>query len=230
MKPLTLANAVLLGAACSSTGSTGRANPDQVVDSALDSGSSEADDTEQPDSVDASWFGIEGTLILDEANPTVALTVHFYEDEPTGVPICSAESEAVGLVAHELTPDPTVHYWANTQALLSLTEEACPDIPRLPQSEIQLGLGTLHSELIPILEAQGLGDIAASSDTLGSYIGFNGSSPTEQNPGTAFVLGYALNEIDESGQLLRLSGTVRLHGLFLFPLEDLDTETGDATQ
>ena len=226
MKPLILASGALLCTACSSTGPTGGGSPDRVNDSALDSGSSKPDDTEQPSILEASWFGLEGVLLLDEAEPTVALTVHFYADEQTSTPLCSVETETVDLVAHEFTPDSTVSYWANTGALLTLSGEPCPDSARLPRGEIQLGIGTLHSALIPILEAQGLGDIAINPDTSGSYIGFNTTSPTEQDPGTAFVLGYALNETDETSQLSDSPGPISLHGLFLFPLEEFAQDTG----
>ena len=226
MKTLTLASGLTLGLACSSTGSTLNEDPERYQDSALDTGSGEAGDTAETSFSGASWFGLEGSLVFEEQRTTASLTVHFYAEDDTTTPLCSADTDTVQLIGFDITPDPTVHYWANTRALQTLADSPCLDSDRLPDGDIQLGIGELHSSLLPIMESKGLGDIAGDSTTRGGYIGFNQSAPSEQAPGTALVLGYATADTDEANEMPDNSQATNLFGLFLFPLEDLETDTG----
>ena len=226
MKTSTLVCAVVLNAACSSTNSSRYDLPGGTPDTTVDTSAQEPEDTGYIPAAGASWFGLEGEIRFEETGNTLSLKVHFYEDGQTETPLCSVDTDFLGLVAHDLTPDPTVHYWANTRALLTLDGSTCFDSTRLPEGELQIGLGELHSAVLPILEAKGLGEIAQSSKTMGSYVGFNETAPTDQNPGSAFVLGYALPESEEGDQLEDSSTTVKLHGLFLFPLTETEIDTG----
>ena len=229
MKTLTLVCSVALVTACSSTNSSRDSLPEGLPDSTLDSAAQEPDDSGYLPTEGASWFGVEGAVHYEAAETTVTLTVHFYEDQETSNPICSASTEPVRLVSYDLTPDPTVHYWASTRALQTLDGSLCFDSTRLPQVEVQLGFGELHAAVLPILEANGLGDVAVNPDARGSYIGFNETPPTEQDLGTAFVLGYALSETDELNNPEGTPPSTVIRGLFLFPLSELESDTGPSS-
>ncbi len=229
MKAIIRAAGLGLLAACASNGSPTSDDAPGLLDSTADTSSSENSDTGDPAIEPAAWYGLEGKLSFDDAGErtTVALTVHFYTAEETNEPLCSATLEPTLLEPHKATPDPSVYYWASTAVLETVGTSSCQDGERLPQGAIQLGIGELHDVLLPILAEKGLSHLADSEGVFGSYLGFNTEAPTEEVPGTALVLGYATGESGEANSLEDLlAAELQLQGIFLFPLQSLQLDTG----
>ena len=232
MKAMIRAAGLGLIAGCASNGSPTSDDAPGFLDSTADTSSSENSDTGENTLEPAAWYGLEGKLSFDDAGErtTAALTVHFYTAEEINEPLCSTSLEPALLEPHQATPDPSVYFWANTNALETVGTSTCQDGERLPQGTIQLGIGELHDVVLPILAEKGLSDLASSEGTLGTYVGFNTDPPTEDAPGTALVLGYATGETDPANSLEDLlSRELDLQGIFLFPLQEIETDTGESS-
>ena len=203
------------------------------TDTAADSAASEPEDTSTiPPNGPAAWYGIDGVISSSDTNLSATLSVHFFSENHSDGPLCTMTTEASGLDQHEFTPDPTILYWASSRAFAQADTSTCIDADRLPLN-LQLGIGSLHNSLIPILVDQGLEELTTDSGMYGAYIGFESEAPTADTQGTAFVLGYATldnQDPDSDGiSIDNLSGKLSVNGVFLFPLASVDEDTGEAS-
>jgi len=218
--------------ACSSKGAGPPGGDEDTSSEPSDtSGENDTDTSDEANHGPAEWFGIEGEVKLTTDSSSSSLVVHFYADDTTLGPVCSFQVDEESLTTKELSPDETIRFWWRSEAFESDERGDCEDSERLPPN-LQLGVGRLHASVLPYLTAEGMEAVSVADGVYGSYIGFNESEPTEDDPGTAFVLGYANQELSGSETELGpdpTPGNFQIHGIFLFPLVP-EADTGIVRQ
>jgi hypothetical protein len=155
--------------------------------------------------------------------------VTLYEADLTLGPICTLEHKAEDLALLAISPDDSIVFWWDSPAAELEEDEPCAEADRLPKA-LQLGLGRLHSSLLPFLTEQGMEAVSPADGVYGAYIGFNTEPSTDEAPGTAFVLGYAQLDMSGTGAQPEPSadpslGVFAIEGIFLFPLAP-ESDTG----
>ena len=207
--------------ACSSKG-TGplNQNEDSANNPSDTSGGYSSDSADEAPHGPAQWFGIEGSAKLGEQSASSTVTVLFYAEDTSVGPICSFEAAEASLTLEALSPDESIGFWWESKAFEDSAKSSCEDAERLPPN-LQLGIGRLHASILPYLTAQGMESVSAADGVYGAYIGFNEEAPIEDDSGTAFVLGYAKQDL--SGEETEVNadpshGNFEIAGVFLFPL------------
>ena len=222
---------VVLLCACSSTLNRGNDDTETSPTQGYDSGVDDSEDTaNEPDAGPAYWFGVRGDIALSNRQAEVRIDWMFYPEDASGEVLCTTESSEKSIVLQANSPDPSIPHWWSIERPTSGTCSA--DILRLPPF-IQVGLGSIHESILPHLATDGIENPTPSEGFFGSYIGFNESESSETLPGTAFVLGYAKHQqpTPQDSERPPDSGAFSLEGVFLFPLQSTEGDTGeDASQ
>jgi hypothetical protein len=219
-------SSLFLVCACSSTLNQGTEDTQATPSNSQDSGGVTDNDTAtETDAGPAYWFGVRGDVAISSGQVELKINLAFYPEEHGNGPVCTAEVSEKNLVLQEGSPDPSIAHWWSPSRFAS---DSCrEEFARMPLF-LQLGLGDLHDSLLPHLTAKGIESPVPSQGYFGSYIGFNESESTEAVPGTAFVLGYAKNQASQppGDESLPESGAFSIEGIFLFPLQSAEGDTG----
>jgi hypothetical protein len=222
MRLFLLTPAIAFGVACS-VANGGLNQPSDSNPANNDTGSGESPDTgDDADQDPHQWVGFDAVIHLTETHASATVQLNFYPDAVDEGPSCTLAIEMKNQALQASTPDESVLAWWDNPALSADQRSACEGAARLP-NPIQLGLGQLHTALLPYLSEAGV-DAENTKDYAGAYIGFNASEASADQPGTAFLLGYAQSEAAESTGAW-ISGSFSLKGVFLFPLNE-STDTG----
>ncbi len=223
MRLFLLTPAICLWVGCAASGNNKYGETSDTSQAGNDSGSSGVNDTaDEAEQAPHVWFGINAELDLTESNASAHYELNFYPESIEEGPTCtlSFQSEEQKLQTH--TPDASIVAWWNLPDLDLSQPDGCEGTQGLAKN-IQLGLGQLHSALLPYLAEDGL-DTANTNHIAGTYSGFNENPSIEDDPGTAYVLGYAQSDqTDATADWI--PGGFSLTGVFLFPIEQ-STDTG----
>jgi hypothetical protein len=223
MRLFLLTPAVCLWIGCAASGSGKYGEPrdsSQENDDTSASGPSDtANDQEQAPHV---WFSINAELELTESQANALYDLNFYPEAIEEGPTCTLSFQATKQTLQTHTPDESIIAWWNLPDLDLSQPDGCEGSHGLAKN-IQLGLGQLHSALLPSLSENGV-DTTDTKNIGGAYIGFNENPPSEDEPGTAYVLGYAQSDQTDTNAESAL-GSFSLTGVFLFPIAQA-TDTG----
>jgi hypothetical protein len=223
MRLFLLTPGLCLWLGCAAPGSGKSNQPSDTSQGGNDTGNSETSDTAtDQDQAPPVWFGLNAELQLTDSNASAKYELNFYPEAIDEGPTCtlSFQAEKQALQAH--TPDASIVAWWDLPALDLSQPDGCEGIQGLAKN-IQLGLGPLHSALLPYLSENGV-DTTNTQDIAGAYIGFNENPSIEDEPGTAYVLGYAQSGQTEASAEW-IPGSFSLTGVFLFPIAQA-TDTG----